>query len=74
MSHDPLEMMLRSFRLPTMASLYQTSLQEAEKNDWGYRKFLLHLCESESQDRQERRVTRLLKSKSMCGIIVIYYT
>lgn len=65
MSHDPLEMMLRSFRLPTMASLYQTSLQEAEKNDWGYRKFLLHLCESESQDRQERRVTRLLKQSGL---------
>jgi DNA replication protein DnaC len=65
MSHDPLEMMLRSFRLPTMASLYQTSLQEAEKNDWGYRKFLLHLCESESQYRQERRVTRLLKQSGL---------
>ena len=65
MSHDPLEMMLRSFRLPTMASLYQTSLQEAEKNDWGYRKFLLHLCESESQDRQERRVTRLIKQSGL---------
>lgn len=61
MSHDPLEMLLRSFRLPTMATIYSQSLEQAEQQNWGYRKFLLHLCESEAQDRRERRVTRLLK-------------
>ena len=61
MSPDPLEMMLRAFRLPTMSQIYARTLEQAEQQNWGYRKFLLHLCESETQDRQERRVARLLK-------------
>jgi DNA replication protein DnaC len=65
MSHDPLEMLLRSFRLPTMATIYPQSLEQAEQQNWGYRKFLLHLCESEAQDRRERRVTRLLKRSGL---------
>jgi DNA replication protein DnaC len=65
MSHDPLEMLLRSFRLPTMATIYRQSLEQAEQQNWGYRKFLLHLCESEAQDRRERRVTRLLKRSGL---------
>lgn len=65
MSHDPLQMMLRAFRLPTMAAIYDESLKQAEQHNWGYRKFLLHLCESETQDRQERRVNRLLKQSGL---------
>jgi len=65
MSHDSLEMLLRSFRLPTMASIYSRTLELAEKQDWGYRKFLMYLCESEAQDRQERRVNRLLKKSGL---------
>ena len=61
MPHDPLALLLREFRLPTIASIYSQALEQAEKNNWGYRKFLLHLCESEGQDRRERRVQRLLK-------------
>lgn len=61
MPHDPLALLLREFRLPTIASIYVQALEQAEKNNWGYRKFLLHLCESEGQDRRERRVERLLK-------------
>lgn len=61
MSPDPLAMMLRAFRLPTMSQIYARTLEQAEQQNWGYRKFLLHLCESETQDRQERRVARLLK-------------
>jgi DNA replication protein DnaC len=65
MSHDPLEMLLRSFRLPTMAGIYGQSLEQAEQENWGYRKFLQHLCESEAQDRRERRVSRLLKQSGL---------
>jgi DNA replication protein DnaC len=50
MSPDPLEMMLRAFRLPTMAQIYARTLEQAEQQNWGYRKFLQHLCESETQD------------------------
>src|SRR5689334_8113398 len=65
MSPDPLEIMLRGFRLPTMALTYARTLEQAEQQNWGYRKFLQHLCESEAQDRQERRVARLLKRSGL---------
>jgi hypothetical protein len=52
MSADPLSLMLKSFRLPTMAEIFERTLQEAEQQGWGYRKFLEYLCESEAQDRR----------------------
>ena len=42
MSADPLEMLLRSFKLPTMAARYAEALASAEEQNWGYRRFLLH--------------------------------
>jgi DNA replication protein DnaC len=48
-----------------MATTYSRTLELAEKQDWGYKKFLLYLCESEAQDRQERRVNRLLKKSGL---------
>ena len=65
MSHDPLAGLLRSFNLPTMAGAYAQTLPTAEQNNWGYRKFLLHLCESEAEDRRQRRVARLLKQAGL---------
>jgi DNA replication protein DnaC len=55
-------MYLKSFRLPTMAALTDEAVRKAEADDWGYRKFLSYLCESEFQDRQMRRTERLLKT------------
>src|SRR5487761_2110660 len=65
MSHDPLAGLLRSFNLTTMASIYADTLQQAEQHHWGYRKFLQHLCESEAEDRRQRRVARLLKHSGL---------
>lgn len=65
MSSDPLEMLLRSFRLPTMASSYAPMLLSAEQDNWGYRKFLLQLCEAEAADRKERKRERLLKQSGL---------
>jgi DNA replication protein DnaC len=65
MAHDSLALILRSFHLPTMASLYERVLEQAEKENWGYRKFLQHLCESEAQDRRERKVQRLLTESGL---------
>lgn len=65
MSHDPLAGLLRSFHLPTMASIYAATLQQAEQDHWGYRKFLQHLCESEAEDRRQRRIARLLKQSGL---------
>lgn len=65
MPADPLAMLLRSFRLPTMASLFEEAMQKAEQQGWGYRKFLVYLCESEAQDRRERKLERLLKDSGL---------
>ena len=58
-------MLLRSFRLPTMAACYAQTLAQAEEGNWGYRKFLLHLCEAEAADRKERKRDRLLKESGL---------
>jgi DNA replication protein DnaC len=60
MSADGLEMLFRAFRLPTMASRFAEMIQSAEKQNLGYRKFLLQLCEAEAADRRERKRERLL--------------
>jgi hypothetical protein len=43
-----------------MAALYADTVRRAEQNQWSYRQFLQHLCESEAEDRRQRRVARLL--------------
>ncbi|MDB6040079.1 MAG: Transposase [Verrucomicrobiales bacterium] len=65
MSTDPLALMFRSFRLPTMASVWEECVERAEKENWGYRRLLQYLCESEMQDRRERKMSRLIKSSGL---------
>ena len=65
MSADPLAMLLRSFKLPTMAARYAETLASAEEQSWGYRRFLLQLCEAEAADRLERKRERLLKQSGL---------
>lgn len=65
MENDSLGLLLKAFRLPTMAEIYARVVQEAEQQGWGYRKFLLHLCEAEAQDRAERKLERLLKQSGL---------
>lgn len=65
MSADPLAMLLRSFKLPTMAARYPELLARAEADHWDYRRFLRELCESEAADRKQRKQERLLKESSL---------
>jgi len=67
MSADSLGLLLKAFRLPTMAEIYEQVTQQAEQQGWGYRKFLQHLCEAEAQDRAERKLERLLKQSELPG-------
>lgn len=62
---DPTVMLLRSFRLPTMAGQYEEVLQRAETDGWSPRQVLRHLCESEAADRSQRRVARLLAESGL---------
>lgn len=65
MQNDPLAILLRAFRLPTMAAGYPQALNQAETQNWGYRRFLLHLCEAEATDRKQRKQERLLKQSAL---------
>lgn len=65
MSTDGLAGLLRSFRLPTMAAIWAESVARAERESWGYQRLLQHLCESEEQDRRERKMQRLLKASGL---------
>jgi DNA replication protein DnaC len=65
MSADGLAGLLRSFRVPTMAAIWEESAGRAERENWGYRRFLQHLCECEAQDRRERKMQRLLKGSGL---------
>jgi DNA replication protein DnaC len=65
MSADGLAGLLRSFRVPTMAAIWEESAGQAERENWGYRRFLQHLCECEAQDRRERKIQRLLKGSGL---------
>lgn len=65
MSTDPLAILLRAFNLPTMATHYAETLASAEAQNWGYRRFLLQLCEAEAADRKERKRARLLRQSGL---------
>lgn len=65
MSTNALALLLRSFRLPTMAAIWEEAVERAERENWGYRRFFQHLCESEAQDRRERKMSRLLKESGL---------
>ena len=65
MPAEGLAVLLRSFHLPTMAALWEESVARAEREDWGYQRLLQHLCESEEQDRRERKTQRLLKESGL---------
>lgn len=65
MPADSLILLLKSFNLTTMAQIYDESLQRAEKENWGYRKFLGYLCENEFQARHDRKIKRLLSRSKL---------
>src|SRR3974390_3861215 len=67
MSADSLGLLLKAFRLPRRAEIYEQVVGQAEQQGWGYRKFLQHLCEAEAQDRAERKLERLLKQSELPG-------
>ena len=39
--NEPLSLLLKSFRLPTMAAMVDDALRNAEQHDWGYRRMAL---------------------------------
>jgi DNA replication protein DnaC len=64
-SQPGLDMMLRSFRLPTCVRSWREVAGTAEKQGWSFEQFLQHLCEQEAEDRRRRKVQRLLKEAEL---------
>jgi DNA replication protein DnaC len=60
-----LETCLKELRLPTVRRLYEEMAQQAEREDIGYREYLLDLVEKESQDRRQNRIERLLRQSQL---------
>ena len=48
-----------------MAGMWAECVARAERENWGYKRLLQHLCESEEQDRRERKMQRLLKASGL---------
>jgi len=65
MPAETLEMVLRELCLNAIAPRIGEMLQMAEAQNWGYRKLLLQLCESELAERRERRHQRYLRESKL---------
>lgn len=65
MRSEALEIRLKAFRLPSFLANYVEVAKRAEKAGWVPVQYLESLSELESQDRQNRRVERLLKESRL---------
>ncbi len=54
-----LDVLLRGLHLPTFLAQHGETAQLAEREGWGFPKFLQALCEQELADREVRRIERL---------------
>jgi len=57
---DSLEIILRSLRLRVMLREYAQTITQAERENWGYRRFLHQLAQYEVTARVSQKVKRLL--------------
>jgi DNA replication protein DnaC len=55
-----LEELLRALRLPTFRTSYEELARQAQQETHSYECYLLELCERECQERQGKRIQRLL--------------
>lgn len=64
-SKQKIEMLLKSLHLTTFLKNYDLFAEKAEKAKLGYVEYLLELAQVESDSRQNKRVTRLLKQSKL---------
>ena len=57
--------LLRALHLPTIRASYTEAARRAEQETLSYEQFLLELCERESQERQTKRIERLLRESQL---------
>ncbi|HWT79502.1 MAG TPA: ATP-binding protein, partial [Candidatus Methylomirabilis sp.] len=61
MRSESLEIRLKAFHLPSFLTCYEEMEKKAEKSGWGHVQYLETLAEIEAEDRQNRRVEKLLR-------------
>lgn len=57
--------LLRSLKLPGFVRAYEQVAQQAEREGWGFERYLHHLAEIEIEDRRGRRIERLLRQSGL---------
>lgn len=64
---DSLEIILRSLGLHVMLREYAQIITQAERENWGYRRFLHHVVQCEAAARVSHKVKRLLDQSKIPG-------
>ncbi len=62
---DSLNLLLRSLRLPSVLREYEAVAKQAETQAWDYQQYLKALLELEVNERQQRKIQRLLKGSEL---------
>lgn len=57
--------LLRSLKLPSFVRSYGEMAERAEREGWSFERYLLHLAESEVEDRRQNRIERLLRQSAL---------
>jgi DNA replication protein DnaC len=57
--------LLRSLKLPGFVRAYGEVAEQAEREGWGFERYLNHLAEIEIEDRRNRRIERLLRQSGL---------
>ena len=60
-----LPILLRSLRLPTFTAIYQDTATRAAREGWSFERYLHDLAEQEMQDRQRRKIERVMKQSGL---------
>jgi DNA replication protein DnaC len=62
---ESVPVLLRSLKLPGFVRAYAQVAEQAEREGWGFERYLHHLAEIEIEDRRGRRIERLLRQSSL---------
>jgi len=65
MNVQSLELRLKAFRLPSFLSHYEPLAERGQKEQWKHIQYLEELVLLEAQERQDRKITRLLKQSKL---------
>jgi DNA replication protein DnaC len=65
MTTESLELRLKAFRLPSFLAHYESLAERGQKEGWQHVQYLEELSVLEAQERQDRKITRLLKQSKL---------